>query len=78
MNRSRHNGQFHEQRGNAISMVLQPSLHYEVLSYRSHYKVHKSPPNSMPQSADEEEGQLRITYRPIYNPLHPRPVEVSE
>jgi hypothetical protein len=35
-------------------------------------------PNSMPQPADEEEGELRNTYRPIYNPFHPRPVEVSE
>jgi hypothetical protein len=33
----------------------------------------------MPQSLDEEEGDLRNTYRPIYNPLiHPKPVDVTE
>lgn len=40
--------------------------------------IYSCTPRSMPQSADEEEAQPRNTYRPIYSPWHPRPVEVSE
>lgn len=32
----------------------------------------------MVQPGDIEYAQGRNTYRPIYNPLHPKPVEVSE
>lgn len=32
----------------------------------------------MSQPAVEEEAGPQNTYRPIYSPLHPRPVEASE